>query len=112
MPINLFSICTAILPFIFSGLVLIPTISTAANNPPDFSGASATYWGNPGAAGGPSRLMGGEIKLVPAAEKARQDFISVSEGTNHGAGNSCVGGGMQRQFWSLLPPYFYTSSSS
>ncbi len=38
--------------------------------------------------------MGPELKLTEAAEKARQDFISVTEGTNHGAGNSCVGSGM------------------
>ncbi|MDG2175084.1 MAG: hypothetical protein P8M72_02950 [Gammaproteobacteria bacterium] len=94
MPIHLFSIRTGILPFIISGLLLVPAISTAASNPPDFSGAWTTYRGNPGAAGGPSRFMGGELNLVPAAEQARQDFISVTEGTNHGAGNSCVGGGM------------------
>jgi len=94
MPIQLFSIRTGILPFIFSGLLLVPAISAAASNPPDFSGAWTTYRGNSGAAGGPSRFMGGELKLVAVAEKARQDFISITEGTNHGAGNSCVGGGM------------------
>jgi len=77
----------------FVAVSLFPTLSTAADTP-DFSGAWTTYRGNPGAPGGPSRFMGGELKLKPQAEKARQDFISVTEGTNHGAGNSCVGSGM------------------
>lgn len=75
------------------GLLLGPALAFAADRP-DFSGAWTTYRGNPGAAGGPSRFMGGELKLTPTAEKARQDFISITEGTNHGAGNSCVGSGM------------------
>ena len=73
--------------------MLLSSIATAAERP-DFTGAWTTYRGNPGAAGGPSRFMGAELKLTPQAEKARQDFISITEGTNHGAGNSCVGGGM------------------
>jgi len=73
--------------------MLLSSIATAAERP-DFTGAWTTYRGNPGAAGGPSRFMGGELKLTPEAAKARQDFISITEGTNHGAGNSCVGGGM------------------
>ena len=94
MPMHFFRIRAGILSLIFTSLLVLPLITSAANNPPDFSGAWTTYRGNPGAAGGPSRFMGGELKLVPAAEKARQDFISITEGTNHGAGNSCVGGGM------------------
>jgi len=51
---------------------LLSSIATAAERP-DFTGAWTTYRGNPGAAGGPSRFMGAELKLTPQAEKARQD---------------------------------------
>jgi hypothetical protein len=72
---------------------LTTTAVAAAQARPDFSGAWTTYRGDPRAAGGPSPTLG-ELRLTPEAEKARQDFVSVTEGTNHGAGNSCVGGGM------------------
>ena len=59
---------------------------------PDFSGAWTTYRGT----GGAGRFIGTGDQPVytEAAQKARADFISVTEGTNHGAGNSCVGSGM------------------
>lgn len=60
---------------------------------PDFTGAWTTYRGPAGGAGAFS-APGGEIELTEEAQKARQDFLSVTEGTNHGAGNSCVGYGM------------------
>jgi hypothetical protein len=64
----------------------------AAEAQPDFSGAWTTYRGNggPGAAAAPAA----EIKLTAAAQAARKDFESVTEGTNYGAGNACVGYGM------------------
>lgn len=72
---------------------LIAGSAFAADAHPDFSGAWTTYRGNPGVAGGPSRSQV-ELKLTPVAEQARQDFISVTEGTNYGSGNACVGYGM------------------
>lgn len=59
---------------------------------PDFSGAWTTYRGGSGA--GAFGAPAGNPELTAAAEKARQDFTSVTDGTNHGAGNSCVGYGM------------------
>lgn len=59
---------------------------------PDFSGAWTTYRGNGGA--GAFTAPGGQPKYKPEAQKAIADFRSVTEGTNHGAGNSCVGSGM------------------
>ena len=71
---------------------LLAANSIYAADRPDFTGAWSTYRGEnvAGAFTAPS----GQMKLTAAAQKARQDFISVTEGTNHGAGNSCVGGGM------------------
>lgn len=67
-----------------------PSAQTA--DPPDFSGAWTTYrgGGGPGAFSAPQ----GEIKLTKEAEAARKDYLSVTQGTNHGPGNSCVGYGM------------------
>jgi len=59
---------------------------------PDFSGAWSTYRGNGGA--GAFAAPPGQIKLKPEAEAARADFASVTDGTNYGAGNACVGYGM------------------
>jgi hypothetical protein len=79
------------------GFWLAPDAANAAQahpeDHPDFSGAWTTYRGNPRAAGGPSPSMG-ELRLTSAAATAREDFLSVTEGTNHGAGNACVGSGM------------------
>ena len=66
--------------------------SPLALSQPDFSGAWTTYRGNQGA--GAFAAPAGEIKLKPEAQAARRDFESVTEGTDHGAGNSCVGYGM------------------
>lgn len=65
----------------------------AAQAQPDFSGAWTTYRGN----GGPGAFTapgGNQPRYKPEAVKAIADFRSVTEGTNHGAGNSCVGSGM------------------
>jgi hypothetical protein len=61
---------------------------------PDFTGAWTTYRGTGGA--GAFSPPGGaqQPKYKPEAQKAAADFRSVTDGTNHGAGNSCVGGGM------------------
>ena len=66
--------------------------AAVAAEPPDFSGAWTVFRGAQGAGrfGAPS----GEVKLTAAAEKARDDYMAVTEGTNHGPGNSCVGYGM------------------
>jgi len=72
-------------------LLLGSLVATAAERP-DFSGAWTTYRGNGGA--GAFSAPQTQLKLKPVAQQARQDFLSVTEGTNHGAGNSCVGGGM------------------
>ena len=60
---------------------------------PDFTGAWTTYRGT-GGAGAFSAPGGAQPKYKPEAQKAIADFRSVTEGTNHGAGNSCVGSGM------------------
>ena len=72
--------------------ILFFSTPVSAADKPDFSGSWTTYRGNGGA--GAFAAPPGEIKLTAEAMKARQDFISVTEGTNHGAGNSCVGYGM------------------
>lgn len=72
------------------GLCLVATV--LADEPPDFSGAWTVYRGGGGA--GAFSAPAGEIKLTEAAQGARSDFLSVTDGTNHGAGNSCVGYGM------------------
>ncbi|MES2626587.1 MAG: hypothetical protein V4628_14980 [Pseudomonadota bacterium] len=59
---------------------------------PDFSGAWTTYRGNGGA--GAFTAPAGEPKLTPTALAARKEFQSLTEGTNYGAGNACVGSGM------------------
>ncbi len=66
--------------------------SFAVQAQPDFSGAWTTFRGagGPGAFGAPPN----QPKLKPVAQKALDDFLSVTQGTNHGAGNSCVGYGM------------------
>ncbi len=66
--------------------------AAAADDPPDFSGAWTVY--RTGDGGGRSFAPPGEPRLTPAAQAARDDFIAVTEGTNHGAGNACVGYGM------------------
>jgi hypothetical protein len=59
---------------------------------PDFSGAWTTFRGAQGA--GAFSAPGGELLLTDEAKAARDDFISVTEGTNYGSGNACVGYGM------------------
>jgi hypothetical protein len=59
---------------------------------PDFNGAWTTYRGGGGA--GAFTAPQSEVKLTDKAQAARKDYLSVTEGTNHGPGNSCVGYGM------------------
>ena len=79
----------------FAGLLaftVLAGIASQAIAQPDFSGAWTTYRGNGGA--GAFTAPAGQPKLTAAALAAQKDFQSVTEGTNHGAGNSCVGSGM------------------
>jgi hypothetical protein len=73
------------------GLCVATSFVQAAEQP-DFSGAWTIFRGAVGA--GAFSAPQGEISLTEEAEAARDDFRSVTEGTNHGAGNSCVGYGM------------------
>lgn len=75
-----------------TGVLLLGSLLATAAERPDFTGAWTTYRGNGGA--GAFSAPQTQLKLTPTAQKAREDFLSVTEGTNHGAGNSCVGGGM------------------
>ena len=68
------------------------TAAPLAAQHPDFSGAWTTYRGGGGA--GAFSAPQSEIKLTEKAQAARKDYLSVTEGTNHGPGNSCVGYGM------------------
>lgn len=70
----------------------IGTAGLAAAEPPDFSGAWGTYRAPAGA--GAFSAPADELKLTEEARAARNDFLSVTEGTDHGSGNSCVGYGM------------------
>ena len=68
------------------------TAAPLAAQHPDFSGAWTTYRGGGGA--GAFSAPQAEIKLNEKAQAARKDYLSVTDGTNHGPGNSCVGYGM------------------
>lgn len=76
---------------LLAGVLLLSTQASAADKP-DFSGAWTTYRGNGGA--GAFSAPASQLMLKPVAEKAKADFNSVTEGTNYGAGNACVGYGM------------------
>jgi hypothetical protein len=71
--------------------VLLSTTAHAQDRP-DFSGSWTNFRG-PGGGGrfGAPREM---PELTAAGQAAREDFLAVTAGTNHGAGNSCVGSGM------------------
>lgn len=66
--------------------------SLAAQAQPDFSGAWTTYRGAGGA--GAFAAPQAQVKHKPEAQKAIQDYLSVTEGTNYAPGNACVGYGM------------------
>jgi len=72
--------------------LLLTSAASIAAEPPDFSGAWTNYRGAAGA--GRFRGTGDEPKLTAAAQAAREDFLSVTEGTNYSSGNACVGYGM------------------
>ena len=67
-------------------------VSAAQAQTPNFNGAWTNFRGPQGA--GAFFAPPEEPALTAAGEKARADFTAVTEGTNHGAGNSCVGYGM------------------
>ena len=74
-----------------SALIVWSSLANAQTARPDFTGA----WGNfsEERIDRASALPPGEMQLNAAGRSARQDFLSVTEGTNHGAGNSCLGSG-------------------
>jgi hypothetical protein len=74
-----------------TGLCLAAGATQAADPPPDFSGAWTVYRGD---AFGRAAVGLGDPALSPTAQAAREDFLALTEGTNHGAGNACVGYGM------------------
>jgi hypothetical protein len=71
---------------------LLAGSSVLANETPDFSGAWTTFRGT--STERRSRGPGENFKPTAEARAARDDFVSVTEGTNYGAGNACVGYGM------------------
>ena len=80
------------LRLVCSFLIVLPALQAQAADVPDFSGTWTTYRGGngPGAFSAPPAQQ----KLTPEAQAARNDYISVTEGTNYSAGNACVGYGM------------------
>jgi hypothetical protein len=74
-------------------IILLAGVAAHAAEYPDFSGSWTVFRGGGGGAGrfGAPREM---PKLTAAAQAARADYLSVTDGTNHGPGNSCVGYGM------------------
>ena len=68
------------------------SLAVSAADRPDFNGAWTNF--RPTGGAGAFSATGGELKLNKEAQAVRADFVSVTEGTNHGAGNSCVGYGM------------------
>jgi hypothetical protein len=74
-------------------LLCIGSVVAHAADPPDFNGAWTTFRGGGGGAGA-FNAPNGEYMLNATGRAARDDFVSVTEGTNHGSGNACVGYGM------------------
>lgn len=72
--------------------ITFAALATQVQAQPDFSGAWTTYRGTPVA--GAFTAPAGGPKLTPAAQKAVDDYRSVTEGTDYSPGNACVGGGM------------------
>lgn len=70
----------------------IAAAGARAAEQPDFNGSWTTFRGGAGA--GAFNAPRAAPKLTEQAQAARNDFLSVTEGTNHGAGNACVGYGM------------------
>lgn len=73
--------------------IAVVALAAQAQAQPDFSGAWTTYRapaGQAGAFNGPQATL----KLTPEAQKAVDDYRSVTEGTDYSPGNACVGGGM------------------
>jgi hypothetical protein len=72
--------------------VAVIALSAQVQAQPDFSGAWTTYRGTPTA--GAFTAPAGGPKLTAVAQKAVDDYRSVTEGTDYSPGNACVGGGM------------------
>jgi len=76
-----------------AALLGLATMACAvAQAQPDFSGAWTTFRGAGGA--GAFAAPPAQVKHKPEAQKAVQDYLSVTEGTNYAPGNACVGYGM------------------
>jgi hypothetical protein len=74
-----------------SAALIVATV-VQADEARDFNGAWTRFRGEQRA--GAFAAPAGEIELTAKARLAREDFLSVTEGTNHGPGNACVGYGM------------------
>ncbi len=79
-----------------TGMITVTLLLTGAAGiaaePPDFSGTWTTFRGAAGA--GRFRGTGDQPALTERAQAAREDFVSVTQGTNYSSGNACVGYGM------------------
>ena len=73
------------------GLMAGPAAAESTDRP-DFSGAWTTYRGDEVSAAVVTDAAAPQ--LTPEAESARQDYLSVTEGTDYAPGNACVGYGM------------------
>ena len=74
---------------ILFNVISVPVFAQEQQHP-DFSGAWATFRDDGRAVSDPDM----EMQLTPAAQKARNDFLVLTEDSDIGAGNSCVGYGM------------------
>jgi hypothetical protein len=79
-----------LLAAILMNLCVLTAVQAAET--PDFNGSWTVFRGAAGGGrfGAPRDLP----KLTAAAQAARADYLSVTDGTNHSPGNSCVGYGM------------------
>ena len=85
---------TAVIP-----ALILAASAVIAQDRPDFSGAWATYRGNPNAAGA-AAPPAGQLQLKPDAQAAVDTYRSLIEGTNYSPGNACVGYGMPESMMS------------
>ncbi len=81
---------------LFAGAALTLAGAAAAQDAtggkPDFTGSWTNY--RAGNVAGAFTGTGDQMQLTEFGQRAADDFNSLIEGTDHGAGNSCVGSGM------------------
>ncbi len=77
---------------LFTSLASAAAAQALTDGKPDFTG----IWTNYRAANvaGAFTAPAGEVRLNPIGQKARDDYLAVTEGTDYAPGNSCVGSGM------------------